>query len=205
MPDPVASTYDALARSALAEITDAANVGEWIEDRPHEAEDGAELVDVVYATAQPGYRGWSWIVTIAAVPGEEPTVLELGQLPGDDALLAPEWIPWSVRLAEWQAQQEAAGEAALEAPDGAAESAEHGDGDDEDEDDDTDGLGDDGLGDEDDAEDDLDDDDEDDDEDEFDEDGVRARIHGGDIDGVDIDDLDDTAADDDLDEDDDKD
>jgi len=184
----VASRFEELARSALAEITDPANVGDWIEDRPRESEDG--VVDVVYASAQPGYRGWSWIVSVAALPDEPPSVLELGQLPGDEALLAPEWIPWSVRLAEWQAQQRALA-AAGEADDGDGGGDES---DDEDDDLDEEDLDEEGL------------------DDDFDDEDI---LDAGDLDGVDLgEDADEdlrpdadgaTEADDDLDDPDDED
>ncbi len=182
---PDAGALESLARAALLEIIPAASVGVFVETRPT-AEPG--ITDVVFEQTDPGYVGWSWVVTTAevhdAVTGElcPPTVVELGLLPGDDALLAPEWVPWSVRLAEWNAQQ-----AAL-----AAEAGE----DEADEPDDGDGIDEAELDDEfDDSEDEEDDEDPDaDDADDFedlDEDEALARTHGGDIDGVDIDDLDD--------------
>lgn len=148
----------ALARAALAEITDLAAVGA-------EADaviEGDGLVSLRFASTLRGYPGWFWTVTLGVVEGAEPTVLELGLLPGDDALVAPEWIPWAVRLAEYQAAQAAAG--AGDAPD-----------DDEDLDDDEDVH-------------DLDDVD-DLDADDFDTDGSEI-LHSGDVDGVDIDELD---------------
>jgi hypothetical protein len=45
-----------------------------------------------------GYQGWFWAVTVARVPGFEPTVDEVVLLPGEAALLAPAWVPWSERL-----------------------------------------------------------------------------------------------------------
>ncbi|OJX67056.1 MAG: hypothetical protein BGO95_10000 [Micrococcales bacterium 73-13] len=174
-----ASRYDELARSALAEVASPAHVGDWIEDRVRE--DAAGVVDVVYSSAQAGYRGWSWVVSIAEQDDEAPSVLELGLIPGDDALLAPEWIPWSVRLAEWKAQQEAAAAEAAESVDEAQTDDPDGEDDALDEDDEPDEEDDD-LDEEDDDLDDLD-------EDDLDDDGPRLT-HGGDIDGVDIDDLD---------------
>lgn len=178
----MASPHDELARAALAEIAPASYVGAWTEDRVRDETPG--VVDVVFASEQAGYRGWSWVVAVALVDGEVPTVLELGLIPGDDALLAPEWIPWSVRLAEWEAQQaaiaaEAAAAGELDGADDVDEDESDEDHDDSDEDDEDEDL------DEDDS-----DDDESDDEDDLDEAGPRAT-HGGDIDGVDIDDLDD--------------
>jgi len=189
----VASRYDELARAALAESTAAANVGDWVEDRVRE--DAPEVTDVVYTSAQAGYRGWSWIVSIAEVEGETPTVMELGLLPGEDSLVAPEWIPWSVRLAEWQAQQAVTSEAAADA-DSVEDLDEDGDDDDLDADEDAD---DDDLDEDDDDV--LDDDipledmlDDEDDPDDVEDTEARRVTHSGDIDGVDIDDLDEDPA-----------
>lgn len=106
-----ASPFAGPARAALLEVTPTSTVGEWIADREREPEDGVRLVDVVFESTQRGYAGWSWIVTVATLADAEPTVLELGLIPGEGALLSPEWIPWSVRLAEWKAQQAALKEA----------------------------------------------------------------------------------------------
>jgi hypothetical protein len=52
-----------------------------------------------FASRLPGYVGWHWAVTLAAVPGDaEATVDEVVLLPGDQALLAPAWVPWHERL-----------------------------------------------------------------------------------------------------------
>jgi hypothetical protein len=53
-----------------------------------------------FASADPAYRGWQWAVTVARVPrGRTVTVDEAVLLPGDGAMLAQEWVPWSERLA----------------------------------------------------------------------------------------------------------
>jgi hypothetical protein len=52
-----------------------------------------------FASRLPGYVGWHWAVTLAAVPGTDGvTVDEVVLLPGDAALLAPAWVPWHERL-----------------------------------------------------------------------------------------------------------
>jgi hypothetical protein len=52
-----------------------------------------------FATTLPGYAGWRWAVTLArASRSRAVTVDEVVLLPGDGALLAPEWVPWSERL-----------------------------------------------------------------------------------------------------------
>jgi len=195
------SPHESIARAALLEVTPAATVGAFID-----AVDGDDgVVDLRFASTQDAYRGWSWVVTVAAIDdGGEPTVLELGLIPGEHALLPPEWVPWSVRLAEWEAHQAELAAAGLEVEDVVVvedddedadddESDEDDDDDDESDDDDDDDESDD---DDDDESDDDDDDESDDDDDDDDESEVRST-HGGDIDGIDVDSFDpDAVADD---------
>lgn len=96
-----------LARRALLEITPEKTIGD---PAGHTVDDG--VVSLRFANTLPGYPGWFWTVSVAVVEGAEPTVLEVELLPGDDALLAPEWIPWAQRLEEYKrAQAEAEAEA----------------------------------------------------------------------------------------------
>ncbi|MGN6326271.1 DUF3027 domain-containing protein [Pseudolysinimonas sp.] len=130
-----------LALAALLEITPPDTIGE--STGREVAEDG--VVTLTFAAAMLGYPGWHWTVSLAEVDDLEPTVLEVELLPGDGALLAPEWVPWSVRLEEYRAAQAAAG-----ATDESVDAAGEDDVDDLDEDDDIDAdddLGDDDLGD----------------------------------------------------------
>jgi hypothetical protein len=125
-----------LARDGLLEITPQETVG-GVTGR-EVSDDG--VVTLTFAATMLGYPGWHWTVSLAEVDGLEPTVLEVELLPGDGALLAPEWVPWSVRLEEYRAAQAAAGESG-EVP---ANDDEHDDLDDDDDDDDLDDdLGDD--------------------------------------------------------------
>ncbi|ROS51335.1 DUF3027 domain-containing protein [Frigoribacterium sp. PhB24] len=169
MPEAATRTpWSELARRALTEITPDETIGAEVEP----VDDEAGVTSVRFATLLPGYPGWHWTVSVAHLDGEEPSVLEAELMPGDGALLAPDWVPWADRLAEMKAQ---------EAHDG----DEDGDESEDDESDDDDSY---------------DDDSDDEDEDESDDsDGVHGSIvHGGDVDGVDIDDLvDDTDGDDD--------
>ncbi|MGV2985679.1 DUF3027 domain-containing protein [Microbacterium sp. AGC85] len=194
MPDADARLIGAhdLALAALHEITPASTVGPaagyLVED------DGS--VSLRFENRLPGYPGWYWTVTVARVDDAEPTVLEAELMPTDAALLAPEWVPWAERLAEYRAHQvELAEQAAAAAEGGETADVEDADDDADDEDDFDDHVVDD---------DDLDDDDDDDDDDEDDDDDASEprALHAGDLDGVDIDELDDSAADDDSDDDD---
>lgn len=93
-----------LALAALHEITPADTVGPAA---GYTAEDDG-VVSLRFHTRLSGYPGWYWTVAVAVVEDSEPTVLEVELLPGDGALLAPDWVPWATRLAEYQAAQAAA-------------------------------------------------------------------------------------------------
>jgi hypothetical protein len=88
----------ALALQALAEVTDPASVGELIEV----AEPEPGVRDLVFACRLPGYVAWRWIVSTARIDDAAPTVLEVELLPGEGALVAPPWVPWAERLAEYR-------------------------------------------------------------------------------------------------------
>ncbi|GAB3038021.1 hypothetical protein GCM10027052_16360 [Parafrigoribacterium mesophilum] len=154
-----------LARHALLEITSADTIG----DPAGSIDEGDGVVSVYFSTNLPGYPGWRWTVSVAHLDGGDASVLETELTPGDDALLAPDWVPWVDRLAEYQAAQ------------AAGAFAEDGDNVDPDDDDDDDVDDDDEI-----------DDDEDDDEDDEDDDEVEESdlLHAGDLDGVDIDEVD---------------
>lgn len=182
-PEPDARLIDArdLALAALHEITSPSTVGPAA---GHVVEEDGS-VSLRFENRLGGYPGWFWTVTVAAVDDADPTVLEVELLPGDGALLAPDWVPWAERLAEYRAHQaELAEQAAAVTSDAVADDDAEEDVDDEDIDDD--------------------DEDEDSDDEDFDgddEDGVISpRLHAGDLDGVDIDELDDSAEDEEPDE-----
>ncbi|MGB3696720.1 MAG: DUF3027 domain-containing protein [Gordonia sp. (in: high G+C Gram-positive bacteria)] len=63
-------------------------------------EEGEYAATHYFAAQVPGYRGWQWCVVVAGAPAvDELTVSETVLLPGDGALLAPEWVPWVDRVA----------------------------------------------------------------------------------------------------------
>lgn len=85
-----------LAREVAVGIAqEPTDVGEYL-GAVKEAE---RLVSHRFACTARGYRGWAWTVTVARVPrGRTATVCEAELLPGDDAILARSWVPWSERL-----------------------------------------------------------------------------------------------------------
>ncbi|WIE71723.1 DUF3027 domain-containing protein [Curtobacterium sp. MCJR17_020] len=183
--DAVPVDYTDLARTALLEVTPESSIGAPVGT----VDEGDGVVSVLFANRMPGYPGWRWTVSVAKVGDEDPTVLEVELMPGDGSLVAPEWVPWSERLAEYRAAQD-------------HESDEESD----DEDDDFDDESDDDSDDDEDADYDDSDDDEADDESEDDEDDEDAEFEADeddldepdddDIDGVDVDALADTADED---------
>jgi hypothetical protein len=105
MTDDVAPALAAAAveaaRSALVEQVGADVVGDH-EDATVEdggVEEGAGVVTHHFACTQPGYPGWRWAVTVAHVAGDDRvTVDEVVLLPGEQAIIAPAWVPWRERI-----------------------------------------------------------------------------------------------------------
>lgn len=63
------------------------------------APEGPDCVTHMFGANVPGYRGWRWEVTVATAGDEFPvTVSEVLLRPGDDALVAKEWVPWERRV-----------------------------------------------------------------------------------------------------------
>src|SRR6218665_2475365 len=93
-----------LARAALIETVPVESVGPVT---AHTAE-GERVLSFLFASDVAGYPGWFWRVTLTRVDDAPPTVSESQLVPGETALLAPKWIPWSERLAEYRASQLAA-------------------------------------------------------------------------------------------------
>ncbi|QCR44520.1 DUF3027 domain-containing protein [Curtobacterium sp. SGAir0471] len=178
-----------LARKALLEVTPESTIGQPVGT----VDEGDGVVSVLFSNRMPGYPGWRWTVSVAQVEGDEPTVLEVELMPGDGSLVAPDWVPWADRMAEYRAGQ----------TDEDDESDEDDEADDDDESDEDDDLDDAEEADYEDPDDDEADDDAADDDDEFEDDeDDLAESDDDELDGVDVDAA---AADDDgADEDDDE-
>lgn len=94
-PDRLCAEAVDLARAAAQETAAPGSVGEHVSLVP----EGDRVVTHFFDCSEPGYRGWRWAVTVArASRAKNVTVDESVLLPGPDALLAPEWVPWSERL-----------------------------------------------------------------------------------------------------------
>jgi hypothetical protein len=106
MPE-LANGHDPLlfevAREALLEITTDESIGD-----PAGVIDVSEgVVSVQFESALSGYPGWRWTVSLSTLDDGAPSVLETELIPAEGALLAPDWVPWSDRLADYKAAQEA--------------------------------------------------------------------------------------------------
>ncbi|MCG8916771.1 DUF3027 domain-containing protein [Actinokineospora sp. PR83] len=92
--DPALIAAVGIARAAAREQA-GADVGEHVAVAPEDAAAATHL----FEAELPGYLGWRWAVTVAnGGPGTEVTVSEVVLLPGPDALVAPQWVPWHERV-----------------------------------------------------------------------------------------------------------
>ena len=93
-PDSVCAAAIDIARMAAVDAG-GDQVGEHVGVRG----EGERIVTHAFLATVPGYTGWYWAVSLARVPRSKVvTVDEVVLLPGDDALMAPEWVPWNERL-----------------------------------------------------------------------------------------------------------
>ncbi|MEU5028826.1 DUF3027 domain-containing protein [Streptomyces milbemycinicus] len=94
-PDRLCAEAVELAREAAAEAAHPGTVGAHV----RVVADADRVVTHLFECQELGYRGWRWAVTVTrASRAKVVTVDETVLLPGPDALLAPEWVPWSERL-----------------------------------------------------------------------------------------------------------
>ena len=98
MPTPAAKLDQACA--AAVDLARARrSMDEHVGEHLGAVAEGERVVTHFFECTLPGYRGWRWAVTVARAPrSKHVTVCETVLLPGDDALLAPAWVPWHERL-----------------------------------------------------------------------------------------------------------
>ncbi|MFC9772038.1 MULTISPECIES: DUF3027 domain-containing protein [unclassified Pseudarthrobacter] len=102
-PDAFLAAAVDVARTALEGITSASDIG------PHLAakSEGDRLVTHLFESRLPGYSGWQWYAVITRNSRSKlVTVNELGLLPSEDSILAPEWVPWAERVRPEDAREE---------------------------------------------------------------------------------------------------
>ncbi|MCD6640581.1 MAG: DUF3027 domain-containing protein [Nocardioides sp.] len=94
-PDAALAQAVDLAREVVLEVADASEVGEHLGARG----EGERVVTHLFECTSAGYPGWRWSVTLTrAKRGKGATVNEVVLLPGEDAIVAPSWVPYKERI-----------------------------------------------------------------------------------------------------------
>ncbi|UKA55308.1 DUF3027 domain-containing protein [Arthrobacter sp. FW305-BF8] len=111
-PDAVLAAAVDAARTAIEGIAKASEIGDHLAART----EGDRVVTHLFESRLPGYLGWQWYAVLTRNSRSKViTVNELGLLPSEDSILAPEWVPWAERVRpedeQEQDEQEAPGEA----------------------------------------------------------------------------------------------
>lgn len=97
-----------LALEALRETTELSLIGDFVS----EVETEKNVVEVRFTCTLKQYQNWHWVVTLTQADKRNPlTVSEINLLASEDAQLAPQWVPWAERLAEFRRQLRAEGKA----------------------------------------------------------------------------------------------
>jgi len=92
-------TLDATSRDQahqwLVEQVGAAAIGEFADA----LDEGAGVTSYLFGCALSGYPGWRWSVTVVQADAAAPVTLdEIVLLPTEQAIIAPDWVPYRNRL-----------------------------------------------------------------------------------------------------------
>ncbi|MEY5057802.1 MAG: hypothetical protein RI987_606 [Actinomycetota bacterium] len=128
MPKQNVATLQETAYAAAVEAAPRNGVGSIVDT----IDEGDGVTTFLFEAKLKGYVGWRWSITVfEQADSAAATISEVLLMPGPDSLVAPDWVPWSERLADYKAlQAELEAQAALDA----AEAEDADDEDDEDED-----------------------------------------------------------------------
>ncbi|HKS00401.1 MAG TPA: DUF3027 domain-containing protein [Arthrobacter sp.] len=124
-PDAVLAAAVDTARTAIEGIAKASEIGDHLAART----EGDRVVTHLFESRLPGYIGWQWYAVLTRNSRSKViTVNELGLLPSEDSILAPEWVPWAERVrpedAQDQEEQESQEQDAQEAQDQEAQDSQ---------------------------------------------------------------------------------
>jgi hypothetical protein len=102
-PDAFLAAAVDVARAAVEGIAPAEQIGRHLAAKS----EGDRLVTHLFESKLPGYGGWQWYAVLTRNSrSKEVTVDELGLLPSEDSILAPEWVPWAERVRPGDEQAE---------------------------------------------------------------------------------------------------
>ncbi len=94
-PDAYLAAAVDTARAAVEGITEASSIGRHLAAKS----EGDRLVTHLFECRLPGYLGWQWYAVLTRNSRSKVvTVNELGLLPSEDSILAPDWVPWAERV-----------------------------------------------------------------------------------------------------------
>jgi hypothetical protein len=97
--------HQALAEKAAKETAPQGGVGKFLGTLDEES----NVVSYRFEANLKGYVGWEWhVVVFQDKKANPPTISEVVLLPGEKAIIAPDWVPWSERRAELEKVQELA-------------------------------------------------------------------------------------------------
>jgi len=113
-PDAFLAAAVDVARAAIEGIAPAEQIGRHLAAKS----EGDRLVTHLFESKLAGYGGWQWYAVLTRNSRSKVvTVDELGLLPSDDSILAPEWIPWAERVRPGDEQgEDEPGDTATAAP-----------------------------------------------------------------------------------------
>jgi len=90
--------FGALDLAKKAAIEDAGK-SEYVGEFYSIDSDEDRVATYLFEAKLPGYHGWRWGVTVAKIDDvSKPTICDVVLLPGTQALLAPNWVPYSQRI-----------------------------------------------------------------------------------------------------------
>jgi hypothetical protein len=90
----VVGAVDAAREALLAEV-DPVDVGDHLGAEPEDERVATHL----FECRRPGYVGWRWSVTVARAKRQKTvTIDEIVLIPGPEAIVAPEWVPYRERI-----------------------------------------------------------------------------------------------------------
>lgn len=121
-PDAFLAAAVDVARAAIEGIAPAEQIGRHLAAKS----EGDRLVTHLFESKLAGYGGWQWYAVLTRNSRSKVvTVDELGLLPSEDSILAPEWIPWAerVRPGDEQGEEELAAAASPAPPEDTGEAS----------------------------------------------------------------------------------
>ncbi|WP_394941841.1 DUF3027 domain-containing protein [Psychromicrobium sp. YIM B11713] len=117
-PDAVLAAAVEVAKQEILSIAKPDQLGSHLAVRS----EGERVATHLFECTKDGYRGWQWFAVVTRAPRTKiVTVSEVGLLPTDDSVLAPEWLPWSERV---RPEDEAAAAEKPQPADSAVQAAE---------------------------------------------------------------------------------